>query len=169
MSDGNFYTSFLSDFNPNRNQISIRRVSCDAIHTPCKQNRDIWVERFVSDDIDLVAVSPESKFLQAVRKLVRAVSVRSAAFGFLLASRHFLSFGPFPLVSALAFDFSAWRTRSEDLAGALLPVAASFLEFAHSGVFRTIGLACFLNRGGRAAAPSLCLSKKERTYSTIAR
>lgn len=80
MSDGNFYTSFLSDFNPNRNQISIRRVSCDAIHTPLKQNRDIWVERFVSDDIDLVAVSPESKFLQAVRKLVRAVSVRSASF-----------------------------------------------------------------------------------------
>lgn len=41
----------------------------------------IWVEHFVSDDIDRDVGTPEAKFLQAARKLVKALAKRPAEFG----------------------------------------------------------------------------------------
>jgi hypothetical protein len=54
-----------------------------AIHATYKQahSGDIWVEHFVSDDTELGVGTTAEKFLQAARKLVRAVSRRRAEFG----------------------------------------------------------------------------------------
>jgi hypothetical protein len=54
-----------------------------AIHAVYKQQRtnQVWVEHFVSDDIDIEVGTVGEKFLQAARKLVRAVSRRRAEFG----------------------------------------------------------------------------------------
>jgi hypothetical protein len=54
-----------------------------AIHATYKQTRsgDVWVEHFVSDDTELGVRTTAEKFLQAARKLVRAVSRRRVEFG----------------------------------------------------------------------------------------
>ena len=54
-----------------------------AIHATYKQTRsdDVWVEHFVSDDTELGVGTTAEKFLQAARKLVRAVSRRRVEFG----------------------------------------------------------------------------------------
>lgn len=54
-----------------------------------------------------------------------------------------LTFIPFPVVGALALEFSAERTRGVDLAGALLPAPSPFFKSACFGVFWTLGFAPF--------------------------
>lgn len=54
-----------------------------AIHAVYKQSgtNQVWVEHFVSDDIELEVGTTPEKFLQAARKLARAVSRRRTEFG----------------------------------------------------------------------------------------
>ncbi|MFC0130960.1 hypothetical protein CR105_05250 [Massilia eurypsychrophila] len=54
-----------------------------AIHVTYKNssNGDIWIEHFVSDEVDVLAGSPESKFLEAVAKLAAEHSGREQEFG----------------------------------------------------------------------------------------
>ncbi|AYQ37042.1 hypothetical protein BLA9940_02556 [Burkholderia aenigmatica] len=54
-----------------------------AIHATFKnpKNKDVWVEHFVSDDIDIKTGSANSKYLEAVAKLALAVPKRSSEFG----------------------------------------------------------------------------------------
>jgi hypothetical protein len=54
-----------------------------AIHTVFKHSRSnqMWVEHFISDDVDRDVGSVEGKFHQAAAKLVRAVTRRRAEFG----------------------------------------------------------------------------------------
>ena len=54
-----------------------------AIHATFKQPRSnqIWVEHFVSDDVEREVGSVAEKFLQAARKLVRAATRRRIEFG----------------------------------------------------------------------------------------
>ncbi|MBC3953044.1 sce7725 family protein [Pseudomonas folii] len=54
-----------------------------AIHTIYKNSKssDIWIEHFVSDETDRNEGSPETKFLEAARKLIKAVKSRPAEFG----------------------------------------------------------------------------------------
>lgn len=54
-----------------------------AIHAIFKHptSRDIWIEHFVSDEVDRNAGSPESKFLEAAKKLVKQVRDRPLEFG----------------------------------------------------------------------------------------
>jgi hypothetical protein len=54
-----------------------------AIHAIFRHpnSRDIWIEHFVSDEVDRNAGSPESKFLEAAKKLVKQVRARPLEFG----------------------------------------------------------------------------------------
>lgn len=53
-----------------------------AIHAIYKhKSGDIWIEHFVSDDTDRNVGSTDEKFLQAARKLVKAVNARPKEFG----------------------------------------------------------------------------------------
>lgn len=54
-----------------------------AIHAVFRQRdtNNLWVEHFVSDDTDIRIGSVDEKFLQAARKLVRAVTRRPMEFG----------------------------------------------------------------------------------------
>lgn len=54
-----------------------------AIHAIYKnsKNTEIWIEHFVSDEVNRSAGSPESKFLEAARKLVNQVKARPNEFG----------------------------------------------------------------------------------------
>lgn len=58
------------------------RPGAVAIHaTYEKKNSDIWVEHFVSDETDRDMGDASSKFLEAARKLVAAISKRPGEFG----------------------------------------------------------------------------------------
>lgn len=54
-----------------------------AIHAIYKNPKtsDIWIQHFVSDETDRSVGSPESKFLEAARKLMREVKSRPKEFG----------------------------------------------------------------------------------------
>lgn len=59
------------------------RPGAVVIHASYKHptTGDIWLEHFVSDQTDRDVGTPEGKFLQTARKLVRAVKQRPAEFG----------------------------------------------------------------------------------------
>ncbi len=71
------YAAIGSAFTPGGGQ-----PAAVAIHAVYKhKSNDVWIEHFVSDDTDKDVGSTEDKFLQAARKLVKAVKTRPKEFG----------------------------------------------------------------------------------------
>lgn len=52
-----------------------------AIHATYKNNNEVWVEHFVSDETDREVGDASSKFLEAARKLVKELDARPREFG----------------------------------------------------------------------------------------
>jgi hypothetical protein len=80
------YTALGSTFTPGGGT-----PSAIAIHATFKhpKNEDIWVEHFVSDDVDPDVGSVAGKFIQAARKFLSAARARPAEFGDNFAIRYF--------------------------------------------------------------------------------
>jgi hypothetical protein len=59
------------------------KVAAVALHATYKHpvNKDIWVEHFVSDDVDINTGSAASKYLEAATKLAAAAALRKNEFG----------------------------------------------------------------------------------------